>query len=74
MGRLWPSLEARLHEIERVADDDAYRTGDIAGPEVCGHVRDDMGKKLGKCTWRGTLAMEECGAFVEYPRLVGDSC
>lgn len=30
-------LEARLDEIERVADYDACGAGDVAGPEVCGH-------------------------------------
>jgi hypothetical protein len=31
-------LKTRLYEIQGVADYDACCAGDVAGPEICGHV------------------------------------
>lgn len=52
-------MQARLHEVERIANEDANCTGDIAGPEVCRHGDNGKGdSKLGVPMWRGTLARE----------------
>lgn len=58
-----PGLEARLDEVEWIADYDAYGAGDVAGPEVGGHGRNGL-EYLGRLMnwWRGSLAMLECGA------------
>jgi hypothetical protein len=37
------SLKARFYKIKWIPDYDPYCTGDVARPEVCGHVRNGMG-------------------------------